>query len=71
MRPGKANHGCTSIIDKFDRPSPFVLNPDENDPGGVTRSQFLVWLVPSDKSDLQKKEQKGHVETLHIDPIFD
>ena len=72
MWPWKANHRGASIIDKFDRPSSFILNPNENDPRGVAWSQFLIRLVPSDKGDLQKK-QKGYMyysQLQHSEPKF-
>ena len=53
MGPRKANNRRVPIIDELYGPPPFIFDPDKNDARCVARSQFLIRLIPSDKSYLQ------------------
>ena len=52
MWPCKADDRGIAVINELNRPPTFILDPDENDARSVTRSQFLIRFVPSNKSDL-------------------
>ena len=45
--PGETDDRRVAIVDEFDGPSAFILDPDEDDAGSITGSQFLVRLIPS------------------------
>ena len=50
--PGEGRDRGAPVVDELDAPPPLVLNPHEDDPGGVTRGQLLVGFVPFDHSYL-------------------
>ena len=35
MRPREADDGRVPVVDELDGPAPLVLDPHEDDPGGV------------------------------------
>ena len=50
--PGEGRDRGAPVVDELDAPPPLVLDPHEDDPGGVTRGQLLVGFVPFDHSYL-------------------
>lgn len=54
--PWKIGDWCTSIVNQFYTPSPFVFYPYENDSGTVAGGKFLIGLVPLDQNHLKHKE---------------
>ena len=54
--PGEGRDRGAPVVDELDRPATLVLDPHEDDPGGVARGQLLVRLVPSHQGHLGKIE---------------
>lgn len=50
--PGEGRDRGAPVVDELYAPSPLVLDPHEDDPGGVTRGELLVGLIPFDHSYL-------------------
>ena len=55
MGPGEADDRGVAVVDELDGPPALVLDPDEDDAGGVARGQLLVRLVPPNQGDLEQK----------------
>ena len=59
VRPGEADDGRGPVVDELDAPPTLVLDPDEDDAGGVAGGQLLVGLVPPHEGHLQIEEEKA------------
>ncbi len=68
MRPGEADDGCVAVVDELDGPAALVLDPYEDDAGGVAGGQLLIGLVPAHKRHLRTKASHffcGHFKITH------
>jgi len=54
--PWKMGDWCVAIVDQLNAPSSFKFNPNKDDSSTITRSQFLIWLVPLHQRDLKQRK---------------
>ena len=66
MRPSETDNGGVTIINKLNRPPPFVFNPNENYSRSITWRQLLIWLIPAHQRYLKKVRHFPMIFCLHV-----